>query len=110
MKAARQIVLGLLALTLLLSIVSTVTAIRASRLENRLQQAEASLKELQSRHYTFATTVSSAFLRPDASPYTVAEARVAILRESLELPVAEVRTTSPPAADVNSLPYAVNPR
>ena len=104
MKAARQIVLGLLALTLLLSIVSTVTAIRASRLENRLQQAEALLKELQSRHQTFATTVSNAFLRPDASPYAVAEARVAILRENIELPVAEVRTTSPSAADVNSLP------
>ena len=110
MKESKRLVVGLLVLTLLLVACSIVTAVRASRLERRLQQVEASYQNLEATHRAFAVTVSNAMLRPGASPYEVANARVEIARESMGLPPAAVIEMPPPGTERNSMPSGATVR
>ncbi len=107
MKESKRVVMGLLVLVLLLLGWGLFTTIRATRLEKRLKQVEASYQRLQARHRAFASTVANTMLRPGASPGAVIEAKVEIIRESLGMQDGTYFELRPTLNEVNSMPQRV---
>jgi hypothetical protein len=100
MKQSRQVVAGLLLLSLLLVGYGTWTTVRASRLKQQLSRLQVSYQELQTKHRALA----GALLSTDR--VRVAQATVDLLREDLEVPPTSVSEARPAISEVNAVPQS----